>query len=396
MTQVPVLSPSNNMATGSSRHAAADHGRGEPDPRALAVAAELQRHLPDARVLLFGSRAVGTWQPGSDIDLAVIGEEDHTRVLVELEKLAEPHRRAVYGDDAPYVQIFAIPSARFLNLRTSLPHIAGQVQRHGLTPAGEHLPLMDPSNPWPKVQELLVACRLNLSVAFKTLADQIPHTVLFNAQGALECAVKAVLEATETKFERNHKLVDLVESLPRDQHWLKDKFPPDRLRTLTLVRERAMYMGVAPPAWQSLAPQVDDVVVDVQAACRRLAGQALRLMDNTPRDIGYAAADWITDGPLAGWGSLPLNHIRQVNRFRLLCADVLPPEVLQRIESNWLQHGPPADAPARIAALFTDPENPDVWPRLLVAAGNREPDADRVRPPRDASASDDRPVPKGW
>ena len=55
-----------------------EHGRGRPDPRALALAGELQDRLPDAQVLLFGSRAMGNWQAGSDIDLAVIGSNRDT------------------------------------------------------------------------------------------------------------------------------------------------------------------------------------------------------------------------------------------------------------------------------------------------------------------------------
>ena len=47
---------------------------GAPDPRALAVAAALQRELPEARVLLFGSRARDDWHAESDIDLMIIAE----------------------------------------------------------------------------------------------------------------------------------------------------------------------------------------------------------------------------------------------------------------------------------------------------------------------------------
>ena len=59
--------------TTARAHPAPEYGDGAPDPRALALAGALQDRLPDARVLLFGSRATGAWTPGSDIDLAVIG-----------------------------------------------------------------------------------------------------------------------------------------------------------------------------------------------------------------------------------------------------------------------------------------------------------------------------------
>ena len=49
------------------------YGHGVPDPLALALVTKLQERLPDAQVVLFGSRAIGDWSPGSDVDLAVIG-----------------------------------------------------------------------------------------------------------------------------------------------------------------------------------------------------------------------------------------------------------------------------------------------------------------------------------
>ncbi len=62
------------MAAALERFAAdLTQGHGGPDPRALALAGDLQASLPDAQVLLFGSRATGDWRPSSDIDLAVIG-----------------------------------------------------------------------------------------------------------------------------------------------------------------------------------------------------------------------------------------------------------------------------------------------------------------------------------
>ena len=33
-----------------------EHGKGVPDPLALALVAKLQEHVPDAQVVLFGSR----------------------------------------------------------------------------------------------------------------------------------------------------------------------------------------------------------------------------------------------------------------------------------------------------------------------------------------------------
>ena len=144
----PTASQAHVAVPAGDRKAAAPAlptGHGAPDPRALAMASALQRHLPETRVLLFGSRATGSWQPGSDIDLAVIGVEENTAPAIR--KQVKPHSKAVYGNAAPYVQVFTFTTAEFVRCRTALPHIAGQVQRYGLTPAGEHLPPMPQDNP---------------------------------------------------------------------------------------------------------------------------------------------------------------------------------------------------------------------------------------------------------
>jgi len=175
-----------------------------PDPRALAVAAALQARLPDARVLLFESRARGGWRLGSDIDLAVIGVEDYTAPAIR--KHAKPHSKAAYGDAAPHVQVFTFTAAEFVRCRTALPHIAGQVQRYGLTPTGEHLLPMPQDNSWPEVQRLLQSCVRNLSKALYALVQPgLLDADVFFAQGALENAIKARLHALRIPFDQHHE-----------------------------------------------------------------------------------------------------------------------------------------------------------------------------------------------
>ena len=360
-------------------------GHGTPDPRALAVASALQRHLPDAQVLLFGSRATGSWQPGSDIDLAVIGVEENTAPAIR--KQVKPHSKAVYGNAAPYVQVFTFTTAEFVRCRTALPHIAGQVQRYGLTPAGEHLPPMPQDNPWPEVQKLLQSCVRNLSKALYALVQPgLLDADVFFAQGALENAITARLHALRIPFDRHHEMEELVERLPRDQRWLVDIFTRDQLGQMTAARKTGVYAGDT-SAWQGLSDNAHDVVCTVQQACGRMESEILELMGKTVRDVRYDAELWIDDGPLAGWGSVPVDHVRMANRLRTICDGLVSEATLDRIERNWLRHGPPADAMARVGAVMA---NPDTWRNLFgdVEAGAR--DADQRRPPREA------PPPKGW
>ena len=114
----------------------ADIGQGQPDPQALTVAQEIQSWLPKAKVILFGSRATGTWSPRSDIDLALIGISPDTDAMLALKDQAHAVTETEYTDRPPHIQITLIARPDFEAHRTSFPHIAGQVQFRGLTPTG--------------------------------------------------------------------------------------------------------------------------------------------------------------------------------------------------------------------------------------------------------------------
>ncbi len=87
------------------------------------------------------------------------------------------------------------------------------------------------------------------------------------------------------------------------------------------------------------------LLVAVQSLSGCLAAHALNAMGKTPRDVGYS--NWLGDGPLAGWGSLPLDYFspptvaerertaEAVAAMRLFLGNVLSPAVLDRIESAW-------------------------------------------------------------
>jgi len=359
-------------------------GNGAPDPRALAVAAALQARLPDAQVLLFGSRATGSWRPRSDIDLAVIGVEDNT--AADIRNQARPHSQVVYGEAAPSVQIFTFTTREFVRCRTALPHIAGQVQRHGLTPAGEHLPPMAQDNPWPEIQKLLQSSAKNLSKALYALVTAGSYdSPVFFAQGALENVIKARLHALRIHFDREHEMVDLVNLLPRDQRWLVDIFTSSELAQMTTARKSGMYTGDV-SGWQDLTDNAHAVVLAVQHACVRMEGEVLDRMGKTVRAVGYDSDLWIDDRPLAGWGSVPVDHLRMVNRLHAICDGLVPAATLQRIETNWLRDGPPADAMARVGEVMA---NPDTWPTLF---GERD---DAPPPPRETDADKFKPS-GGW
>jgi hypothetical protein len=170
---------------------------------------------------------------------------------------------------------------------------------------------------------------------------------------------------------------DLVDRLPRDQRWLVDMFTSNQFGQMTAARKTGMYAGDT-SAWQGLSDNAHDVVLTVQQACGRMESEILELMGKTVRDVRYDAELWIDDGPLAGWGSVPVDHVRMVNRLRTNCDGLVPEATLDRIERNWLRHGPPADATVRITVLEARAAtDADAWRELLVSPPREAPPSER-------------------
>ncbi len=373
------------------------HGNGAPDPRALDLVGELQRQLPDARVLLFGSRAIGDWWPGSDIDLAVIGgsKDAAADALAQL-RSQELHLRA---------QLFHFTPAEFDELRTSLPHVAGQVQAHGLTAAGEHLPSMDQDNPWPGVQELLHAARRKLEAALILFGTQpLTGEIVLSVHATLERCLKAALGAEGVDFRdhlprnRQHNLCTLAELLaaetPVDPTGV---IPVEYLHELDAYQDTAPYKHDQQVEWPTTDNEI--LLAAAQRASLGLVDHALATLGKTPRDVGYEHR--IGSDALGGFGTIALDHyahtkvgarelqhIENTGRVRdlhTLLGSRLTESQLARVESNWYTHNVPDDVLERLVAVMT---NPATWLDLLVPTRYRENDAD-------VSEGRDTPPPKG-
>ena len=353
-----------------------EYGHGVPDPLALTVAAELQAQLPDTEVLLFGSRAAGNWQPESDIDLAVIGGDRDAaqKALAQMRSFCE----AIYDRYSPYAQLFHFTREKFAELRTSLPHVAGQVQRYGLKPNGEHLPQMAQTNLWPKVKEELQVCARNLGHALRAWGGKDEDAAMLNAHGAMELAIKAVLVAggldlTREKL-RHHDLVKLSTRLPTDQKTHLNAILPDhQLSELTHFRVDSPYEG------EPIRPSTSarHLVVGAQQACDGLAVYALAACGKQAHEVGYA--EWLNNhDALGGWATLSLNHFERVFVLRGMLKGILTNRQISDIENNWARHsGAPADAIGRLAAVLAEPST---WRNLFVKPAGREVDTDTPPP----------------
>ena len=340
--------------------------QGQPDPRALAVARALQNHLPDAEIILFGSRAAGTWDSRSDIDLALIGTPPETEAMISVKHQVHAVAGEAYNDHPPHIQITAIPRPDFEELRTSFPHIAGQVQCEGLTPTGDRLPVMPQDNPWPGVQEKLQATQNHLRRALHAMGGGDPADALFHAEEALENCLKAALGVNRLPFGHHHNLELLVDSLSEVRsEWLEGMLSYSQLTSLAAFREQAVYGG-RHKNWPSDEPE--ELVEAVQQSCSALAGHILKHLGKTPREVKYE--HWLSDEPLGGLESLPIppTHLSSEdwrtigNLEALLLTGVVTQEEFEMLESDWMQDGPPQDARERIKNALN---NPGEWRKWL-------------------------------
>ena len=187
--------------------------RNAPDPRALAIAQEIQERLHPAEVILLGSRAAGDHRPDSDVDLmAVVPDETAAR------EADETLRRLLAGKyEAPVVNVLTMTREEFRRTAPLAQSRAGQAARHGVTPKGRSLDYRPERQP--EAEEILQASifwlvlaetHLDTFILFsedEILAGSDLHA--YQAQQALERAFKGLLTAgnDDARFRRDAALM---------------------------------------------------------------------------------------------------------------------------------------------------------------------------------------------
>ena len=356
-------------------------------------------------MVLFGSRAAGTWTDGSDIDLAVIGGSKDAAEDALDRICDDEHNPYADCDRVPYAQIFHYAPAEFDELRRSRPHVAGQVQAHGLLPNGTRLPAVAQDNPWPGIKNSLLICQRYLSWAlFSYRGDEHGGANRYeelyeHIHQAVKMGLGAGLAAGGADFEYDKNLLAMAGQLRDDRAaQLFELLPPASLQELSTFRtaiEYEFYPTRLP--WPSI--DVGDLLAAVQQACGRMAAEALAFTGKSPRDVGYEPCDkahpdeWDANGSLGGWESLPLDYFAdaqmrararravralearansendRVGIMRGVCAHTaMTLAQIDEVERNWRRHGAPDDASERVVAVF---DKRAAWRDLLV-----EPTAD--------------------
>ena len=190
------------------------------DPRALEVAHCLHRTEQPEVTILFGSRARGDYDGSSDIDIMLVQEnppskEQESRTRNQAEASAQDQ----YRQRVP-VQIIWKTSDEFNRMRRSINHLVARALRDGVImprDTGDYDSRYnnngdnDYEYEWTVTDERYRHAEKHLNT-FNTLVDVGDHDDMVgqHAQGAMEHALKALISATHTAYERIHDIDQLT------------------------------------------------------------------------------------------------------------------------------------------------------------------------------------------
>ena len=194
----------------------------KPCPLGLTAAQAAQDAVAPDIVILFGSRARGDHRPESDIDLLVIHQEQRD-VAIAIAGRAGTAGLKAKSPDTP-VNVIGVTRRQFDYARRSPNHVTAQALRDGVVMTGENLNYTPDCNDgypasWPDVKERIQAAYRNLRAFNYLIANpDIDQEIYgFNAQQAVENALKGWISAADLRYTNIHSIDQLAAILLQDR-----------------------------------------------------------------------------------------------------------------------------------------------------------------------------------
>jgi predicted nucleotidyltransferase len=210
------------------------------DPQALGIACRIHELAGASQTILFGSRARGDHQPGSDIDVLIIKDTRPTERW--LENLREQARRLQKTrlPQASGIDVLCMTEAEFMRDRRLRNHLANSIAKQGFQIMPEERLDRPSDSPeewtnWQDVRDRLndatdAAEDLQLWRNSGLVAQMSDKGVGRAGQTALENVYKAMLGAHGFEYpvsgRDGHNLRILVDRIRRDLDWPSDQPVP--------------------------------------------------------------------------------------------------------------------------------------------------------------------------
>ncbi len=244
-----------------------------PDRIGVEVARAVQSAVTPDTVILFGSRARGDHRPNSDVDLLIISEAGPAAGM----GLATRVARDYFRDHPPRLRVDVVTmDARTFNYcRRAKNHVAAQAMRDGVLMSDENLDLSGAyedgyPDSWPDVKERLQAAYRHLGAFGREIdhPDGVQEIYGFQAQQAVENAIKAWLSAAGLEYRSVHDLREVADQILRD---------PTEANTLAAAQLRLLIDYTSFPNPDRPAEQLNWLTL--YAVNYRYSGTAFRMND---------------------------------------------------------------------------------------------------------------------
>ncbi len=245
------------------------------DPKALHIAKSVQQREQPELVILFGSRARGDYEElQSDIDVMLVhATEPDDAVQKAAKHAANKVAWETYGREVP-VELVWRTTEEFRHNRRYVNSVETHAVKDGII-----MP-RDPnqygssqyededteySYDWESYEILIERAEAHLS-AFQSLAsnDQPDFPIGQQAHFALECGLKALLEARQIPYSYNHSMADLLGTLRHFHPKMRDfrlSIPPD---IYTAYAGRLGYRARRQPRLTDQPDYLEKTVADAQ------------------------------------------------------------------------------------------------------------------------------------
>ncbi len=197
-------------------------GKEHADPIGLAVARAAQKAVPEATVILFGSRARGDHRKGSDVDLMVVVDTEDTALLRAIEGAAgkAAYRKLLEFPGKFGYDVVGMTRRKLAYCQRARNHIAAQALRDGVIMNEDEFDdfckedFADDYVPgWPDIRQRLINSGRWLNSLNHSIDTGLDDQELsgFIAQQAMENALKGWISAIDCEYRNIHHILELAE-----------------------------------------------------------------------------------------------------------------------------------------------------------------------------------------